>query len=244
MRGFSKMAVKTLEDKMIAGTFSWSLEDFEWSKYSYIIAIALFVLLIAAMAITFNVKREKRLFTTAELAVSGVLVALSFGLSYIVIFKMPQDGSITLFSLAPLAILCWYLGFKRSLIICFTYSLLQMIQPTTLYHPVQILLDFILPYSVYCIIPLFKRLKLGGFVTGIIVASILRFAMHVLSGVVFFAEYAGDTPPLIYSVAYNSFVFVDIAIAIAACIPLLLSRDVDNQFKRLIRNQKRNRKQA
>lgn len=236
------MAVKSLEAKMIASTFTLFLEDFPWSKFSYIIGITLFVLLIAAIAVSASVKREKRLLTTAELAVSGVMVALSFGLSYIKIYEMPQGGSITLFSLAPLAVLCWYLGFKRSLIACFAYSLLQMIQTPKLYHPIQVLLDYILPFSIFCIIPLFRRYKLTGFIIGIITASVLRFVMHVLAGVVFFAEYAVDVSPLIHSIAYNSFVFIDVAIAIAASILLLLSRDVDNQFRKLI-NPNRNRKQ-
>ena len=41
-----------------------------------------------------------------------------------------------------------------------------------------------------------------------------RFACHVLSGVVFFAEYAEGTglSPFVYSVSYNAFVFVDLVI--------------------------------
>ena len=39
---------------------------------------------------------------------------------------------------------------------------------------------------------------------------------HVLSGVVFFAEYAEGSglSPLMYSLSYNSFVFVDLAICL------------------------------
>ena len=46
--------------------------------------------------------------------------------------------------------------------------------------------------------------------------GIARFVCHVLSGVVFFAEYAEGSglSPLVYSLSYNSFVFVDLAICL------------------------------
>ena len=44
--------------------------------------------------------------------------------------------------------------------------------------------------------------------------GIVRFVCHTVSGVVFFASYAEGTglSPLVYSLSYNSFVFVDLAI--------------------------------
>ena len=53
-----------------------------------------------------------------------------------------------------------------------------------------------------------------GWLAGIALGGVGRFVCHVLSGVVFFAEYAEGTgmSPLVYSVSYNSFVFVDLAI--------------------------------
>ena len=47
-----------------------------------------------------------------------------------------------------------------------------------------------------------------------------------------FYTYAGDTNPWIYSLTYNSFVFVDIAIVIAVGIALLLSKS----FRKVIEN--------
>ena len=60
---------------------------------------------------------------------------------------------------------------------------------------------------------------LGG-----IVASVLRFASHLFSGVFAFSEYAGDQNPWIYSLGYNSFVFIDIAIVIVVAIAVFSSK--------------------
>ena len=53
-----------------------------------------------------------------------------------------------------------------------------------------------------------------SFVVGIVLVGIVRFVCHTVSGVVFFASYAEGTglSPLVYSLSYNSFVFVDLAI--------------------------------
>ena len=53
-----------------------------------------------------------------------------------------------------------------------------------------------------------------GFVVGIVLVGVVRFVCHTISGVVFFASYADGTglSPLVYSLSYNSFVFVDLAI--------------------------------
>ena len=55
----------------------------------------------------------------------------------------------------------------------------------------------------------------------------MRFVCHVISGVFAFAAYtpAGQTP-LLYSIGYNSFVFVDIAIAVVVGVALMCSKDL------------------
>ena len=61
-----------------------------------------------------------------------------------------------------------------------------------------------------------RRLKMIPFWrigAGVFLAFILRLISHVLSGVVFYAEYAGDQNPWIYSIVYNgTFLLVEAAI--------------------------------
>ena len=68
-----------------------------------------------------------------------------------------------------------------------------------------------------------KAPKAVSFTLGAIFSSVLRFLSHFLSGVFAFGAYAEGQNIYVYSLAYNSFVFVDIAITIAAGILLLLN---------------------
>ncbi|HZL03982.1 MAG TPA: energy-coupled thiamine transporter ThiT, partial [Coriobacteriia bacterium] len=67
----------------------------------------------------------------------------------------------------------------------------------------------------------FARGSLVALLPGVIVATVGRYGAHVLSGVVYFGEYAGDSPVLAYSLAYNSFVLVS-ALGCVAVIPLVM----------------------
>ena len=81
---------------------------------------------------------------------------------------------------------------------------------------------------------------------GAIIAVLLRYACHVLSGVFAFGAdavaygYAGKL--LLYSVAYNSFTMVDLAIDLVAGIFLLLSpsfrrqMDISMQTRAVVEN--------
>ena len=63
-----------------------------------------------------------------------------------------------------------------------------------------------------------------AFALGGVVASVLRFLCHILSGVFAFSEYAGDQNPWVYSMLYNSFVFIDIAIVIVVGVVVFSSK--------------------
>lgn len=73
----------------------------------------------------------------------------------------------------------------------------------------------------------FKNHKVVAFLLGGVIAVILRYACHVCSGVFAFADYADlekyDTA-IAYSMAYNSFAFVDMAIALVAGSALFASK--------------------
>ena len=127
-------------------------------------------------------------------------------------------------------------GAKNGLICGLLYGMLQFMQSPVLYQPMQFFLDY--PLAFGCIgLCGFLRGRIKNiapleFAIGAVVSGILRFASHVISGVFVFYTYAGDTNPWIYSLTYNSFVFVDIAIVIAVGIALLLSKS----FRKVIEN--------
>ena len=157
----------------------------------------------------------------------GIALALAFILSQLKLFELPNGGSVTPASILPIVIFAMAFGPGWGFIVAIIFSLLQLIGGW-LVTPFQVLLDYTLGYSAYGIIgfaalPKAKRIIYGNplmrFVNGgitraiifTIIAYIVRWFCSVLSGVIFYAEYAGDMNPWIYSMTYNgSFLSLDL----------------------------------
>ncbi|MCR4874298.1 MAG: energy-coupled thiamine transporter ThiT [Clostridia bacterium] len=215
------------------------------SSNLYISAVALVVGLIAIAF--FSDRKESLKFDSRSIAFAGITIALSFALSYIRLFKLPQGGSVTLASLVPIMLFAYIYGAKKGVIVGVFYGLLQAIQDPFIIHPAQFLLDYPIAFAFIglagClknvnILPKFPQVK---FTLSALIASIGRFLAHILSGVFAFGAYAKDAGAeslFAYSTAYNSFVFVDIAIAIGVGVLLLSSKSFTNELT------KRTRKKA
>ena len=171
-------------------------------------------------------------FDTKAIAFSGVSVALSFVLSYIKLWEMPQGGSITLVSMLPIMIFAYVHGSKKGVFVGAVYGLLQAIQDPWLIHPAQFILDYPIAFAMVGFCGLFGRVKALEklpqlkFALGAVICGVLRFVSHVLSGVFAFGAYAVDQGKNLwaYSLAYNSFVFVDIALVIVAGVLVFSSK--------------------
>ena len=203
----------------------------------YISAAALVVGLIA---IAFITDRKSTLqFNTKSIAFAGIAIALSFALSYIRLFKLPQGGSVTFASLLPIMLFAYVYGPKKGILVGFFYGLLQAIQDPYIIHPAQFLLDYPIAFAFVglagCLkdvdlLPKYPQVK---FVLAALIASIGRFAAHVLSGVFAFGAYAKDAGVenlFAYSTAYNSFVFIDIAIVLVVGALVLSSKSINNEL--------------
>ena len=180
------------------------------------------LVIIVIVALGFILNNNDKPIDTKCLAFAGITVAMSFGLSYIKLFEMPQGGAVTLFSLLPIMLFSFVYGTKKGIFVCFAYGILQAIQDPWIIHPAQFLLDYPVAFAAiglsgaFSKVKAFNKIPQVAFLTGGIMASGLRFFSHVLSGVFAFAStYAGDLNSWIYSLGYNSFVFVDIAIVLA-----------------------------
>lgn len=191
--------------------------------------------LIAVMAIMYFFGGKSASHTTKSVTYAAVCLAMSFALSYVKFFSLPQGGSVTLASLLPLMIYSYMFGVKKGLLCGLLYGLLQFMQSPVLYQPMQFFLDYPLAFGFIGLSGImrgfkpFKGNRFIEFCTGSVITVILRFACHVVSGVFVFYSYAGDQNPLIYSLAYNSFAFVDMAIAIVAGVLLLLNKSFTNR---------------
>lgn len=171
---------------------------------------------LAALAVVLLVIARGRVRWTARMIANAALcLALAFVLSYIKLFDLPQGGAVTAASLLPIIAFAYSYGLAPGLVVGVAYGLLQMIQDPWIVSPVQAILDYPLAFACIALAAVARKLPDSwGWLAGIALGGVGRFVCHVLSGVVFFAEYAEGTgmSPFVYSVSYNSFVFVDLAI--------------------------------
>lgn len=191
-------------------------------------------------------KNDKKGFDTRCLAFAGITVALSFTLSYVKLWKMPQGGSVTLVSMLPIMIFSYVYGAKKGVLIGLVYGILQSLQDPYIVHPAQFLLDYPIAYAVtglagcFTYTNILKNLPQVKFAAGALLGASLRFISHVLSGIFAFGAYAKDagaSSAVAYSLIYNIVVFVDIAIVIVAGIMLFSSKTFNNELGKFNRVQ-------
>ena len=178
-------------------------------------------LIVVIAILTFRLgRRDKKGFDTRTIAYAAVCIAMSFALSYITLWKMPQGGSITLASLLPLMLYSYMFGVKKGVFAGLIYGFLQAVQDPWLIHAAQFLLDYPVAFAAIGLAGMFRNVKAFenkpqlGFALGGVIASVFRYLSHLFSGVFAFSEYATSDNVWLYSLGYNSFVFVDIAIVI------------------------------
>ena len=152
---------------------------------------------------------------TKKLVEMSILVAIAFVLDYIAnIYSgwfWPFGGSISI-SLVPLAIIAFRYGWVAGFIGGFVMGLLQLLTGAYIMHPIQVLFDYPLPYAVLGFCGLFMKnvnrnthYRSFYIFLSTAIGSIARLMCHIISGVVFFADYAPDgMNPFIYSVVYNT----------------------------------------
>ena len=195
------------------------------------------VVFMVLIGIIYFLGDKRNISDTRSIVYGAISIAMSFALSYIKLFEMPQGGSLTFASLLPLMIYCCMFGTRRGTIACLIYGVLQAVQDPWIIHPMQFLLDYPLAFGMVGISGIFVEKNVFkfkgklerfnsvfGFACGAIIAIVGRYICHVLSGIFAFAEYSNMSSALVYSLTYNSFAFIDLAIALAAGIVLFLSR--------------------
>ncbi len=190
-------------------------ESFKDLRTDVIIVLAVLVLA-AAIVLVMAGKKKKQNWTTQQLSVGALCIASAFVLSYIRVWHMPQGGSITLASMLPIMVFAYLYGLPKGLIVGLAYGALQMFQDLFAVHWLQVTLDYGVAFMALALAGVFrKKVSRGSLLAGMTLAGLTRFAAHTVSGAVFFGEYAPVGQNVwLYSMGYNSFVFIDLAICI------------------------------
>ena len=131
--------------------------------------------------------------------IEGALcIALCLVLEKINIFSMPQGGSVD-FELIPLILFAYRRGVLKGIQAGFVAGLLKIVLGGYFLNVVQVALDYPLAYACVGLAALHPR------IIALFVAAFGQITCSVISGVVFFSQYAPEgQSPLMYSIMYNT----------------------------------------
>ncbi len=166
----------------------------------------------------------------------ALAVALGVVFHFIRLYQLPQGGSVNL-EMLPIFVIAFRRGLLPAVLTGFIFGFLDLIIEPFIVHPVQVVLDYPLAFALVGMAGLFQPLwarfvrqaaegktsltpgLLLAVTPGVLLGSLLRFASHFVSGIVFFASFAPKGQPVwLYSLIYNgSYVFV----SAAACLVLM-----------------------
>jgi len=180
-----------------------------------------------------NQKRSNTLFIAEVAIFTALAYLLDFAAGILSLKIWPQGGSISI-AMVPIFLMAYRWGLKGGLLTGFLLGLLQFILGfAQIYTILQGIIDYFIAFTVVGLAGVFAPLvnhaiterKKGKWMTyvimGAFLGSLLRYLCHVVSGIVFFGEYAPKGQPVaIYSLLYNgtymlpSFIFSAIIIVI------------------------------
>jgi len=136
-----------------------------------------------------------------ELSVCAMLLALGFLLSMLRVWQLPNGGSVTLASMLPIFVIAYLYGVGPGLLAGTAFGLIQIVTGAYVLHPLQFLLDYIIPFSLLGLAGLLRDTP-RKWLIGIAIACFARFFCHWLSGVLYWADTL--QPPVgWFSAVYN-----------------------------------------
>ncbi len=151
-----------------------------------------------------------------QVAFCAVAIALGTILSGIKYFHYPTGGSSTLLSMLVITLPGLWFGPAAGILTGVAYGILQLIVNPYVLYPAQLVVDYILAFGALGISGFFRNHKYSLYV-GYVAGVTGRYIFAVISGALFFGNYAWDGwNPLPYSLVYNFvYIYVECAITLA-----------------------------
>jgi thiamine transporter len=216
--------------------FFMSVEQFSeffMSSPGMITAGAVIVALAGVLA--YSMRSDKRLSVKA-LTYAAICIALAMVLSNVKLWEMPNGGTLTACSMVFVSLIGYWFGPTAGITAAVSYGLLQLIIDPYVVHPMQLIMDYPLAFGMLGVSGFFYR-KNNGLYTGYILGALLRGLCSTLSGVIFFAEYAGDQNVFVYSFLYNmSYISLEMVITLAVLSFVPLRRALEHVKSALVTN--------
>ncbi len=190
-------------------------------------------------------KEPSQMSRTAVLVEGALMVALAFVLSVIPLPKMPQGGSVTLFSTLPIIVMSFRHGLKWGVGTAAVYGVLQTFAGLGNVAAAQtpgamflcVMLDYMVAYAALGLTgPIANKLafakgeqtapsagrELASMAAAVVITGLIRLACSFLSGILIWGAYTpAGTPVWAYSLGYNaSWCIPDVAIVLVAILAL------------------------
>lgn len=179
------------------------------------VAVILVALIVVAALFAKREKKEKKKIGTKQLVVCAMAVALAMVTSMLKIYSFPFGGSVTLFSMLFICFVGYLYGPATGMLAGATYGVLQLLIEPYIYFPLQVLVDYPLAFGALGLSGCFSKSK-HGLVKGYLCGVLARYVFAVISGWLFFGEYAWDGwSALPYSLVYNGcYIFAEAALTV------------------------------
>ena len=143
-------------------------------------------------------------FDLRTFVVIALFAAIAFVLNTIKLFSMPYGGSVSCCSMMPILLLAVLLGNRAGLFGGLVLGCLSIVNGAYIIHPVQFLLDYILPYVALGLAGFLGYRNKGAVLLGALIAVLLSVSCNIVSGAVYFGSYAPEgMNPWVYSFLYN-----------------------------------------
>lgn len=157
--------------------------------------------LVAIGLVLLAISRSSKKWTAKTIAYASLSIALSFVLSCIRLYRMPQGGSVTPGSMLPVMLFSAAYGLGPGLAAGTVYGLLQYLQGGEFLNFWQFLLDYVLAFTALGLAGLAKNLpKTWGIYAAIILAALARCVSATLAGFMFWGS--ALWPSLVYNGTY------------------------------------------
>lgn len=163
-----------------------------------------FLVVVSVVFLLFYLYEVRKIKWSTSLVVqTAMMVAISFVLSMIKFYHYPQGGSLSLASMLPLMLCGIIYGPGVGMTAGLASGLLSLMTDFYVIHPAQLMLDYFLPNMIFGLSGILGANGKIRSALGALFMSIISVGCNVLSGVVFFAAYAGEMNVWVYSIIYN-----------------------------------------
>ena len=133
----------------------------------------------------------------------GIMAAITIVLYMIKLVPFPQGGGFSLLSVLPIMVLSITVGVEEAILCGIIVGGLKGILLPPI-HPIQLPLDYFCSMMVLGFAPVFGTEKKSKIILGASLVGLISIMCSVLSGVVFFWQFAPEgMNPWTYSIGYN-----------------------------------------